>query len=200
MIYKSTVLFGAIACLLQLAFADAVVEAKVIPYPRVPDHRANSDFPSVKVNGVLIDTVSTDMNVGYTHFAFSGTVDEDGYGSRMPVFELCVINSYDFLRASSKEVHCCSGSDGTEKRQKEVDCTGGRVSTVDRRLGLVVKGRYLGVGPQWSVHPALNRALSWSAYFTRTVLVIGRSGESVLSTDEIESEHGAFFPLMGHRY
>jgi polygalacturonase len=68
------VLLGAIACLLQLASVGQIVQAEVFPYPRVPGYRANSDFPSVKVNGVLIDTASTDMNVGFAHFAFSGTV------------------------------------------------------------------------------------------------------------------------------
>ena len=48
--------------------------ATVIPYPRVPGDRPDPDFPSVRVNGIAVDTVRTDMNVGYTHFAFSGTV------------------------------------------------------------------------------------------------------------------------------
>ena len=46
----------------------------VVPYPRVPGDRPDPDFPSVRVSGVAIDTVRTDMNVGYAHFAFSGTV------------------------------------------------------------------------------------------------------------------------------
>ena len=68
------VYLGAIACFLQLAVAGHIVHAEVVPYPRVPGHRVNSDFLSVNANGVLIDTVSTDMNIGYAHFAFSGTV------------------------------------------------------------------------------------------------------------------------------
>ena len=50
------------------------VGAAVIAYPRVPGDRLNSDFLSVKVNGIPVDTVTTDITVGYVHFAFSGTV------------------------------------------------------------------------------------------------------------------------------
>ena len=74
MIHMPKVLSGAIVCLLQLAFAGQTVRAEVIPYPRADGHRANLDFLSLKVDGIPVDTVSTDMNVGYTHFAFSGTV------------------------------------------------------------------------------------------------------------------------------
>jgi hypothetical protein len=52
-----------------------MAQAKVTPYPRVPGDRSNPDFPSVKVNNIPVDTVSTDMNVGYAHFAFSGAVE-----------------------------------------------------------------------------------------------------------------------------
>lgn len=48
--------------------------AKVIPYPRVPSDQADTDYISVKVNGVPVDTVATDVGVGYTHFAFAGPV------------------------------------------------------------------------------------------------------------------------------
>ena len=68
------VLRGAIVCLLQLAFTGQIIGADVIPYPRIPGYRANFEFISVKIDGVPVDTVSTDMNVGYAHFAFSGTV------------------------------------------------------------------------------------------------------------------------------
>jgi len=74
MIHMSKVLSGAIVCLLQLAFASQIVRAEVIPYPRAAGEPANFDFLSVKVDGVLVDTMSTDMNVGYAHFAFSGAV------------------------------------------------------------------------------------------------------------------------------
>ena len=40
----------------------------------VPGDQPNLHFPSVRVNDIPIDTVSTDMKVGYAHFAFSGTV------------------------------------------------------------------------------------------------------------------------------
>jgi len=63
-----------IACLLQLTFASQTIGAEVFPYARVPGDRTNPDFLSVRVNGAPVDTVSTDMNVGYTHFAFAGTV------------------------------------------------------------------------------------------------------------------------------
>ena len=63
-----------IVCLLHVAFISEAVQAEVVPYPRVPGDRSNPDFPSVKVDGVAVETVSTDMNVGYAHFAFSGEV------------------------------------------------------------------------------------------------------------------------------
>ncbi|HYD83671.1 MAG TPA: hypothetical protein VEA63_06450, partial [Opitutus sp.] len=53
-------------------FADRG-HAEVTPYPRVPGDEANSDYVSVRVNGVEVDTVGTSMNVGYAHFAFAGT-------------------------------------------------------------------------------------------------------------------------------
>jgi len=68
------VLTSVIVCLLQLAFACQIVGADVIPYPRIPGYGANFEFISVKIDGVPVDTLSTDMNVGYAHFAFSGTV------------------------------------------------------------------------------------------------------------------------------
>ncbi|MBL7188068.1 MAG: hypothetical protein ISS70_17235 [Phycisphaerae bacterium] len=74
MIHLPKVLSGAIVCLLQLAFAGQIVRAEVIPYPRAAGERANLDFLSVKIDGIPVDTVSTDMNVGYAHFAFSGAV------------------------------------------------------------------------------------------------------------------------------
>ena len=64
----------AIVCLLQFAFAGQIVGAEVIPYRRAAGESANFDFLSVKIDGVPIDTVSTNMNVGYAHFAFSGEV------------------------------------------------------------------------------------------------------------------------------
>jgi len=50
------------------------VRAEITAYPRVPEDRQNPDFPSVRINGVPVDTVATDITVGYVHFAFSGTV------------------------------------------------------------------------------------------------------------------------------
>jgi len=66
----STLIFA----LLQLVCVYQTARADVTPYPRVPGDRPNLHFPSVRVNDTPIDTVSTDMNVGYAHFAFSGTV------------------------------------------------------------------------------------------------------------------------------
>jgi len=60
--------------LLQIICVYKAFSTAVIPYPRVPGDQPNLDFPSIKVNNVPIDTVSTDINVGYAHFAFSGTV------------------------------------------------------------------------------------------------------------------------------
>jgi hypothetical protein len=60
--------------LLQLVCVCRAARADITPYPRVPGDRPNLHFPSVRVNGTAVDTVSTDMNVGYAHFAFSGTV------------------------------------------------------------------------------------------------------------------------------
>ena len=74
MIHIPKVFSVAVLCLLPLAFAGQIVEVEVVPYPRVPGGRASLDFPSVRINGVPVDTVSTDMNVGYAHFAFSGAV------------------------------------------------------------------------------------------------------------------------------
>jgi hypothetical protein len=74
MIQRLKSVSGILLCLLQLAFVGPTTWADVTPYPRVPGDRVNADFPSVKINGVKVDTVSTDMNVGYAHFAFSGTV------------------------------------------------------------------------------------------------------------------------------
>ncbi|MHC4728523.1 MAG: hypothetical protein ACYS17_14980, partial [Planctomycetota bacterium] len=74
MIHVPKVLSSVIVCLLQLAFVGQIVRAEVIPYPSVPDDRANFDFLSIKIDGVPVDTVSTDMNVGYAHFAILGEV------------------------------------------------------------------------------------------------------------------------------
>jgi hypothetical protein len=68
------IMLGSIAFIVQLAYICQTAQSMVIPYPRVPGDRTNSDFPSVEVNGVHIDTVGTDLNVGYAHFAFEGTV------------------------------------------------------------------------------------------------------------------------------
>jgi len=59
---------------LQLACACQAAQAGVTPYPRAPGDQPNLDFPSVRVNDIPIDTVNTDMNVGYAHFAFLGMV------------------------------------------------------------------------------------------------------------------------------
>jgi hypothetical protein len=45
----------------------------LVPYPRVPGDSASADF-TVRVNGTDVETVGTDLQVGYAHFAFSGTV------------------------------------------------------------------------------------------------------------------------------
>jgi len=74
MIQIQKVLSCLIVCFLHLAFVIGIVEAEVFPYPRAAGDRANSSFPSVKVDGAAVETVITDMNVGYAHFAFSGTV------------------------------------------------------------------------------------------------------------------------------
>lgn len=66
----STLIFA----LLQLVSVCQTARAGVTPYPRVPGDQPNLYFPSIRVNDTPIDTVSTDMNVGYAHFAFSGTV------------------------------------------------------------------------------------------------------------------------------
>ena len=63
-----------IFALLQLFSVCQTARAGVTPYPRVPGDQPNLYFPSIRVNDTPIDTVSTDMNVGYAHFAFSGTV------------------------------------------------------------------------------------------------------------------------------
>lgn len=44
----------------------------LIPYPRVPGDRPNADV-TVRVNGTPIEATSLELNVGYAHFAFSGT-------------------------------------------------------------------------------------------------------------------------------
>lgn len=59
---------------LMLVGLISSAQAAVTPYPRVPGDEPNPDYPSVKVNGVPVDTVATDMKVGYAHFAFAGTV------------------------------------------------------------------------------------------------------------------------------
>lgn len=46
----------------------------VIAYPRIPGDSPNDDYISVTVNGTPVDTMMTAMNVGYAHFAFTGTV------------------------------------------------------------------------------------------------------------------------------
>ena len=73
MIHMQKVLPGLIVCLFHLALVSGTARAEVVPYPRAAGDRANPDFPSVKVDGAAVETVSTDMNVGYAHFAFSGT-------------------------------------------------------------------------------------------------------------------------------
>lgn len=64
-------------CLLVwlLPFANTSPAAKdaVTPYPRVPGDEPSADF-TVKVNGTPIEACATAMNVGYAHFAFTGTV------------------------------------------------------------------------------------------------------------------------------
>ncbi|MGE5550608.1 MAG: glycoside hydrolase family 28 protein [Bacteroidota bacterium] len=71
--------FGGIctAALLAMTFAGSLRAASpadgVIAYPRCPGDDVNKDYPSVTVNGMPVDTVMTGMNVGYAHFAFSGT-------------------------------------------------------------------------------------------------------------------------------
>ncbi|MHC4437704.1 MAG: hypothetical protein ACYS3S_10120 [Planctomycetota bacterium] len=74
MIHLLKILPTLIVCLLNLTFISVTVQAEVVPCPRAVGDRANLDFPSVKVDGVAVETVSTDMNVGYAHFAFSGEV------------------------------------------------------------------------------------------------------------------------------
>ena len=74
MIRMQKVLSGLIVCLLHLALVSGTARPEVAAYPRAACDLANSDFPSVKVDGTAVETVSTDMNVGYTHFAFSGEV------------------------------------------------------------------------------------------------------------------------------
>jgi len=54
-------------------FTSHDVQATVIPYPLAAGDIASSDF-TVKVNGTPIEACSTVMNVGYAHFAFTGTV------------------------------------------------------------------------------------------------------------------------------
>jgi hypothetical protein len=72
MIDKMKVMLGLAVGMLQLACVCRALQGTVIAYPRAAGDRPNS--LSVKVNGIAIDTVYTDMNVGYAHFAFSGTV------------------------------------------------------------------------------------------------------------------------------
>lgn len=50
------------------------VLAMITPYPAVPGDDANSDYISVTVDGIAVPTVTTAMNVGYAHFAFTGKV------------------------------------------------------------------------------------------------------------------------------
>ena len=74
MIQIQKVFPGLIVFFLHLTIISEAVQAEVVPYPRLPGDRSNSDFPSIKVDGAAVETVSTDMNIGYAHFAFSGTV------------------------------------------------------------------------------------------------------------------------------
>jgi len=73
---KTTTMKRVIGLLVSLLLLGTCGEvgAAVIAYPRVPGYRLNSDFLSVKANGIPVDTVTTDVTVGYVHFAFSGTV------------------------------------------------------------------------------------------------------------------------------
>lgn len=59
--------------LLLLFLTGAAVRAQVDPYPRPPHGQACPDHPTVKVNGVPVETVGLDLNVGYVHFGFSGS-------------------------------------------------------------------------------------------------------------------------------
>jgi hypothetical protein len=62
---------------MQLIIAIAAAECladgdTVTPYPRVSGDEVNADF-SVKVNDTPVEACRTVMNVGYAHFAFTGT-------------------------------------------------------------------------------------------------------------------------------
>ncbi len=63
--------FAALGVFLIALSASA---AAVTPYPRVPGDEPSRDYVSVRVNDIEVPTVGTTMNVGYAHFAFSGTV------------------------------------------------------------------------------------------------------------------------------
>jgi hypothetical protein len=66
---------GSVLCLLlSLRVAPCcAAHAELVPYSRAPGDAPRADL-TVHVNGVPIDTVSTEMNVGHAHFAFSGVV------------------------------------------------------------------------------------------------------------------------------
>ncbi len=62
----------AVALVLSLRAGNTSAESTLTPYPLVPGDTMNPDF-QVKVNGTLVAACLTVMNVGYTHFAFTGT-------------------------------------------------------------------------------------------------------------------------------
>src|SRR5688572_15155009 len=62
-------------CLIGFLFAvAATVSAEVTAYPPPPGDEANRDYPAVAVDGVAVSPVTTAMQVGYAHFAFTGKV------------------------------------------------------------------------------------------------------------------------------
>jgi polygalacturonase len=65
---------NAIAHVLYAFLLSSHAIAMITPYPAVPGDEANGDYLSVKVNGVTVPAVTTAMNVGYAHFAFTGKV------------------------------------------------------------------------------------------------------------------------------
>lgn len=65
---------SALVALFVVLLIPSILHAVVTPYPLVPGDPANSDYPVVRVNGVDVATATTNMSVGYAHFAFAGKV------------------------------------------------------------------------------------------------------------------------------
>jgi hypothetical protein len=63
----------AFAVTMLLPTVCSAIESVVVPYPRVPGDAKSVAF-RVRVNGIPVDAAHLELNVGYAHFAFMGTV------------------------------------------------------------------------------------------------------------------------------